>query len=603
MLHHAFAPQPVSRPKRTRPSLGQVLIDQFSLKSEHLLIAHAIRKHRGCKLETVLLDKGFITASDLQSALSYQYGCPSVDPTKHQGATSLLTTTDAAFWINNKAIPIICSGRITIACAEPERFEDIVDHLPLALTPDLAIATEQSVTNSILRHYGDHLTVQAEQLTPDGLSCRSWNHQTFQRLSATLVIVLISTAVISAKTTLLFLTSIALLAMVSVTLLRLAALFSRKLAQPSHHPEKPLPSVSVLVPLYQEKHIASHLIKRLERLTYPKELLDVCLILEADDDTTRAALADISLPHWMRVIQAPKGNLRTKPKAMNCALPFLESDIIGIYDAEDAPEPDQITQVAEHFRSAGPNVACVQGVLDYYNNRRNWMARCFTIEYATWFRVLLPGLDRLGLIVPLGGTTLFFRRDVLKDLGGWDAHNVTEDADLGIRLARAGYRTDCLPVTTYEEANCRPWPWIKQRSRWIKGFILTYATHMRRPKALIRDVGWWRFVGVQILLLGTILQFTLAPVLWSYWLIAFGLAHPVTSVGTPIIALFVGAALVTFSVNFIATKAKERRHLLPWIPLMAFYNPFGTLAAYKAIFELLFKPFYWDKTSHGHLSD
>ncbi len=219
--------------------------------------------------------------------------------------------------------------------------------------------------------------------------------------------------------------------------------------------------------------------------------------------------------------------LTTKPRAMNYALDFCRGEIIGVWDAEDAPVKDQIEHVVSRFAQAPPEVVCLQGILDYYNPRTNWLARCFTIEYASWFRVVLPGIARMGLVVPLGGTTLFFRRDKLEELGGWDAHNVTEDADLGVRLCRAGYRTELIDTVTYEEANCRPWAWVKQRSRWLKGFMVTYLVHMRNPRQLLADLGpvavprpFRRFLSAPSA------QFLLAPVLWSFWLILLGQATP-----------------------------------------------------------------------------
>jgi cellulose synthase/poly-beta-1,6-N-acetylglucosamine synthase-like glycosyltransferase len=189
----------------------------------------------------------------------------------------------------------------------------------------------------------------------------------------------------------------------------------------------PLPKVSILVPLFKETEIVHHLIARLSQLTYPKCLLDVVLVLEEEDETTRETLASIDLPSWIRTVVVPDGQPRTKPRAMNYALDFCEGDVVGIFDAEDAPDPDQITAVARRFQELPDNVVCLQGILDYYNSRQNWLARCFTIEYATWFRMILPGMEKLGFAIPLGGTTLYFRRKVLEELGGWDAHNVTED--------------------------------------------------------------------------------------------------------------------------------------------------------------------------------
>ena len=169
------------------------------------------------------------------------------------------------------------------------------------------------------------------------------------------------------------------------------------------------------------------------------------------------------------------------PRAELCA-DFCRGAIIGIYDAEDAPEPDQIRKVVRTFRNARrPRSPACRACSTSTTPAPTGSSRCFTIEYAGWFRLVLPGIARLGLVVPLGGTTLFFRRDVLERLGGWDAHNVTEDADLGIRLARHGYRTELIDTVTEEEANCRALPWIKQRSRWIKGYMMTWAVHMRDP--------------------------------------------------------------------------------------------------------------------------
>ncbi|MEX0339998.1 MAG: glycosyltransferase family 2 protein, partial [Arenibacterium sp.] len=298
------------------------------------------------------------------------------------------------------------------------------------------------------------------------------------------------------------------------------------------------------------------------------------------------------------------GTLTTKPRAMNYALDFCKGDIVGIWDAEDAPASDQIEVITEAFANAPPDVVCLQGILDYYNPRSNWVSRCFTIEYATWFRVILPGIARLGLVVPLGGTTVFMKRSVLEELGGWDAHNVTEDADLGMRLCRKGYRTQTVDTVTYEEANCRPWPWVKQRSRWLKGFLVTYLVHMRNPAMLARDLGFWRFLSFQAFFLGTLGQFLLAPVMWSYWLLILGLPHPMAEAGMNgmialAITLFLATEGLAWVAGLVAVSRSDRRFLIPFIPSMMFYFPLGTVAMLKALFELAVSPYFWDKTQHG----
>lgn len=363
----------------------------------------------------------------------------------------------------------------------------------------------------------------------------------------------------------------------------------------------------MMVPLFREDDIVPRLIERLGRLDYPKGLLDILLVVEADDVATRAALARHRLPRWMRVIAVPDGPLRTKPRALNFALDFCRGSIVGVWDAEDKPAPGQITEAVRRFAAAPPDVACLQGILDFYDARHNWLTRCFTIDYAVWFRAVLPGLAELGLVVPLGGTTLFFRREILEELGGWDAHNVTEDADLGLRLARHGYRTELIRTVTEEEPNSRVLAWLRQRSRWQKGYAITWASHMRSPRRLWRDLGPKRFCGVQVIFLGGLTEAILTPVLMSYWLVVLGLPHPFAgtlpaSVVTGAGFLFLASEVVTLSIGLWGLSGPKHRHLIPWLPLMHFYGPLASLSSYKALWEWITAPFYWDKTAHGVVS-
>jgi glycosyltransferase XagB len=352
------------------------------------------------------------------------------------------------------------------------------------------------------------------------------------------------------------------------------------------------------------REIAGRLVERLARLDYPADRLDVCLAVEADDRTTREALARAALPPWMRQIVVPPGTVRTKPRALNYALDFCRGSIVGIYDAEDAPAPDQLRRVVRRFRESPPEVACLQGVLDFYNARTNWLSRCFAIDYATWFRIVLPGIARLGFVIPLGGTTLFFRRAALERLGGWDAHNVTEDADLGLRLARHGYRCELIDSVTEEEANCRAIPWIRQRSRWLKGYAMTWISHMRRRgsscatsgpgsswacrscfSARSRPTSSRRSSGAS----GSSPSAcrTRSPTLVPWWLfVALGTAFLVTE-------------LVNVAAGAFAVSSAKHRWLIPWVPTMHFYHPLGAVASWKALIELVVRPFYWDKTAHG----
>ncbi|MBD3766133.1 MAG: glycosyltransferase [Rhodobacterales bacterium] len=364
------------------------------------------------------------------------------------------------------------------------------------------------------------------------------------------------------------------------------------------------PVVSVLVALYRESGIAARLVRRLGRLDWPRDRLDILLVVEDDDRATRAALDRPDLPDWMRVLVVPPGTLKTKPRALNYALDFCRGSIVGIYDAEDAPEPDQIRKVVARFHARPRAVACLQGVLAFYNPRTNRLSRCFTVDYAAWFQVMLPGLDRMGLPVPLGGTTVFFRREVLEEVGAWDAHNVTEDADLGVRLARRGYRTELIDSVTFEEANCHVIPWIRQRSRWLKGYMMTWAVHMRAPVLLWRQLGPRGFLGFQALFLGTIAQLLLAPLILSCWVAGLGAGHPLALV-LPAwgMGLLVGTCLlaeaVTLFVNGLGLRRSGQPVGMGTLPLMHVYGPLAALAAWRGLWDLARRPFHWDKTAHG----
>ena len=295
---------------------------------------------------------------------------------------------------------------------------------------------------------------------------------------------------------------------------------------------------------------------------------------------------------------------------MNYALPFCRGDIVGVYDAEDKPDPGQIRAVVQHLMDAAPEVACVQGYLDFYNCRDNWLARCFTIEYAVWFRVLLMGVQRLGLPIPLGGTTVFFRRTALEEIGAWDAHNVTEDADLGMRLARFGYRCEMIPTTTLEEANCHGVSrWVGQRSRWLKGYAITWASHMRDPVRLWRDLGPRGFLGFQVLFLGGITSYLAMPLFWVLWTGSLGFDLALWDHLSPPLLLAFSASMLLGPAVMLATAAvalhdSGRLRMLPWLLTLPFYWPLGALAAYRAIAEVFYAPFYWRKTEHGlHLGE
>ncbi len=604
-------------PRRSdRNRLGDILVARGALDPGDLVKALALQAREDVRLGDILLTHGMVAEADLLEALSEQWSARIVDLIAEPPDPRLIDQVGPEVCLREQFVPWRRIGGATVvATSRPAEFERRRPELAARFgNTIMAIAPERDLLAALLALRSSRLVQRAETLAPDTESCRSWDGRRFRRWLAGGLGVLAAGMSVAPAATFGMLTAVALVALAANTALRVGALSTgawrslreaRKAQAPSRATSiARLPVVSVLVPLYKETAIADRLVMRLTRLSYPRELLDICLVTEDNDDTTRSTLAAARLPRWFRVVTVPEGTLRTKPRAMNYALEFCRGSIIGVYDAEDAPAPDQIHRVVQRFHERGPETVCLQGMLDYYNARRNWMARCFAVEYAAWFRVVLPGIERMGLAIPLGGTTLFFRRSALEKLGGWDAHNVTEDADLGIRLARHGMRAEILDTVTEEEANARPWPWVRQRSRWIKGYAMTWAVHMRDPARLRRDLGLRKFLGVQVLFGGTLAQFLLAPVLWSYGLLFFGLPHPMAGVLTGAGALALGVVfLLAFVVNVVvmvtAVSGPRHRHLIPWVFTLGFYFPLATLAAVKAIAEMLAQPFYWDKTQHG----
>lgn len=501
------------------------------------------------------------------------------------------------------------NGHVLILTASPQDFDRRADFLRALYGPDTRPlpCPLPLIHKALLTHAAADLAEAASRRTPAIASCRSFDRVTVALSCLAGAAALLAAAIAAPALFLSGLLLLSCLSLVALTLLKITAAIAALRHPPTPAPplaDEDLPTISLLIALYGEADIAPRLIRRLSAIDYPRDRLEILILVEAEDSATRDALSRAALPGWMRVLPVPPGHIRTKPRALNFGLDFTRGSIIGIYDAEDAPAADQLRQVAASFAAAPARVACLQGALDFYNPRTNWIARCFTMEYAVWFRLVLPGLARLGLPLPLGGTTLFLRRDVLSALGGWDAHNVTEDADLGLRLARHGWETRLLPSTTLEEANCHPIPWIRQRSRWTKGYLVTWAVHMRNPARLWRDFGPRRFLAVQTLILGSLLQVLLAPLHWAFFLLPPGPDHPLAAILTaPILLAITGFYLVAeaCSILLIALALRRAGHppQWPWLPLTIPYFLMATLAGMKALAEIATRPFHWDKTRHG----
>ena len=384
-----------------------------------------------------------------------------------------------------------------------------------------------------------------------------------------------------------------------------------KKSELSSFPEKDLPIYSVLCPLYKEEKVLPQFLQAIDALSWPKEKLDVMLLLEEDDTATISAAEKIDLPSYIRVLVVPNSLPKTKPKACNFGLTFARGEFVVIYDAEDKPDPLQLRKAHFAFRNLPENVICLQSKLNYYNKDQNALTRLFTAEYSLWFDLILPGLQSINSVIPLGGTSNHFRTDKLRSLNGWDAFNVTEDCDLGARLFKLGYKTEIIDSTTYEEANSKLKSWIRQRSRWIKGYLQTYLVHMRDPVNFFKSHGIHALIFQ--LVIGMRMVFILInPILWittiSYFVFNSTFGSFIESLyPTPVFYIAVFSLVfgnVTHFYNYMIGCAKRGSwDIVRYVFLIPFYWLSASIASCMAFYQLVVKPHFWEKTEHGlHLA-
>lgn len=480
-----------------------------------------------------------------------------------------------------------------------------------------SLASPQSVRDAICHQFAETFARGAVE----GLAARHPDRSArerpalWQRLTLVLsLLAFLSAMVIAPAGTIWLLTLLLVVLFVPVIGLRLVAaywLMRRERCATetvsSRVSDAELPIYTILVPLYREAHMLPGLVHGLSRLDWPAAKLDIKLILEAVDFDTIAAARALDLPGNVEIVVVPELHPRTKPKALNYALPLARGEYLVIFDAEDRPDRDQLRRAHAAFRRGSPNLACVQAALNIYNASDTWLTRQFTLEYCALFDALLPALDRLRLPVPLGGTSNHFRMSALKWLMAWDPFNVTEDADLGMRLARSGYRCAMLPSTTYEEAPPRLSSWLRPRTRWLKGYVQTWLVHIRSPRRLWRELGPRGFLGFQTVVGGTILSALVHP--WFYVLAGIDLAQgsllarPETLLGWPFWGLawfdLLTGYLASMALGFLSARGRGYRHLLKDVPLMPLYWLLISAAAYRAVWQFMTARFEWEKTEHG----
>jgi cellulose synthase/poly-beta-1,6-N-acetylglucosamine synthase-like glycosyltransferase len=368
------------------------------------------------------------------------------------------------------------------------------------------------------------------------------------------------------------------------------------------------PKYTILCPLYREAEVVPQFVQAMQALDYSTDKLQILFLTEEDDVETRKAIEAMHLPQHFSIVTVPAGQPRTKPRACNFGLLQATGDYVVIYDAEDIPDPLQLKKAVLTFANHNSDLACVQAKLNYYNTKQNLLTRLFTVEYSLWFDLILPGMQQSRLPLPLGGTSNHFRTRMLRSLGGWDAFNVTEDCDLGLRMAYHDFKTVMLDSTTYEEATSRMKNWLRQRSRWVKGYMQTYLVHMRVPLYYLRIGRLREFFSLQLVIGGKTAVLFVNPLMWLMLLIYLLFSPIVINVYHmlfPAPILYMGALCLIFGnffyvySNIIGCLKRGQYGLIKWALFTPFYWIVISVAACIALLQLIIKPHYWAKTQHG----
>jgi len=583
------------------------------LPSELLVEAARCAALLGVGADQVLIRRGLITEADYVIRLARhcelevedfrdisRTDCPLSDAQLRYAAQHRLLPLDQPDALYYVHAPLgLAARRIAALCARQER-------------PRIRLTTRAAFDHYLLRH--EALAYEAAEglaLQMPELSCAPLHHDGGGRTRRYLLRLLAFTSAFVLAPAPIMQLGGAVLAIwfLLFNSLRLAGSFAGgERARP--HPrlsDEQLPVYTVMAALYREGRSVAHLLHALAAFDYPREKLDIKLLLEADDRETQTALAGLDLPPNVEILLVPPSGPRTKPKALNAGLPFARGEFLAVFDAEDRPEPSQLRDALAAFRRHGGDVACVQASLCIDNSADSWLACMFTAEYAGQFDVFLRGFSQFGLPLPLGGSSNHFKTAALREVGGWDAYNVTEDADLGFRLARFGYRAVMFASTTYEEAPARAGAWLRQRTRWMKGWMQTWIVHMRSPRRLIQQSGFAGFFTLNLLVGGNVLTALAYPVLIGACLLEIGL----TAAGSTAIEMFAdpfaGLHVATIAAGCLSTVVVcliglTRRRLLrhAWVLLLTpLYWACLSVAAWRALVQLFRDPYRWEKTEHG----
>jgi cellulose synthase/poly-beta-1,6-N-acetylglucosamine synthase-like glycosyltransferase len=622
--------------------MGEVLVQRGLLSPELLERRLAEHRREGAPLGRILMAHGDVTRLQLWDALAQGWQLDSIDLIAHPPEPSALDGLDSSLLLAQRWVPVRIErsgGRrvATVAvCDEPDdrRRADVARRLDVDVVQFVA-TTDWDVEQAILAAFSDELVTRAAyELAEQRPELSAADPVATWQKAAGLVVpaALLLGCVLDWRATLLVVLLVLNLvfavgvAFKLVTCVVGMAHLRRRPARPEDAPEgspterrveqiersgdgrdipdHELPTYTILVPAYREANVVSDVVEHVAALDYPLSKLQVLLLLEADDTETIAAAKAARPPDFVRLVIVPPGGPQTKPKACNVGLALAEGEFLVIYDAEDRPEPGQLREVVAAFRDADDDTVCVQARLNYFNTTTNILTRMFTLEYSFWFDYMLPGLDALGLPIPLGGTSNHFRVSALRDLGGWDPFNVTEDADLGVRASALGLKVGIIDSTTWEEA-CSEWhAWIRQRTRWIKGYMVTTLVQLRDPIGAWRKLGVRGMFGLVGLIAGTPAMFLAAPLMWAFFLYTFlggvvpQFALPAWTQTVTFFTLVIGNGAMV-ALTALAARRRRNTRLMGYALLNPAYWVLHSIAAWRALLQLVVSPSHWEKTPHG----
>ncbi|MCD6035601.1 MAG: xagB [Rickettsiales bacterium] len=597
--------------------LGELLLHKGELTQEALTKALHNQQRLGSKLGEQLIAEGKITNHGLYEALAQHYALPFVNLLQTPPNAGVLSANDLEHYLRLQAIPWKEeAGELWIATTSPNG-------------PELITWTRQfgkPIRFVMTSPFDIHWSIQRYFSAQNDEEAREKLYKAAPHYSAKYLFLGFDRNLFLGSLSFVFLFAVYLPATavaVLFTVMNLfylathffkAALFAMGVLNPapfrdvSRLEEAALPLYTLLIPLYKEEKTLPRLLQSIRNLDYPKHKLDVKLIVEANDAMTIEAIKRLKPESYFEIIRVPYSLPQTKPKACNYAIRFAKGEYVTIYDAEDEPESGQLKQAIAAFRAGGEGLTCVQAKLNYHNYGKGILPGLFALEYAVWFEFLLPGLKAMGMPIPLGGTSNHFRMDRLKSLHFWDPYNVTEDADAGMRVAWQKQEVGLIESITWEEAPVSFMSWLKQRSRWMKGYMQTYFVHMRHPIKLLRALGPVGFAGFQFFIGAPVLTYLLAPLLLLLG-VGIGMTELSLFAEIPHWVLQLAGINLLGSIGFHALVAiiavvwyrKEFGcKLLLYIPLFPFYWMLHSIASIRAVGQLITRPHYWEKTEHGH---